>query len=68
MYFNRFDIVEAHYCFYSDYHEGLSSDKYARLCRIGKYFRPRPSLSYETLEENARYIYDELVAKESQAQ
>ena len=61
MYFDRFDIVEAYYCFYSDYHEGQWSDKYRRMSRISAYFKPRPNLSYETLEENGKYIYDSLV-------
>ncbi len=35
MYFDRFDIVSAHYAFCADYHEGQYSDLYAKLSRIG---------------------------------
>ena len=62
MYFDRFDIVEAHYLFCADYHSGQASDLYAKLCRISRWFRPRPSLSYETLSENGQAIYDNLAA------
>ncbi len=62
MYFDRFDIVEAHYLYCADYHSGQGSALYAKLCRIGRYFSPRPNLSYETLSENAREIYDNLAS------
>lgn len=64
MYFDRFDIVEAHYLYACDYHEGQWSELYARIGRIltKLRFRPRPSLNYETLSENAQVIYDNLVA------
>jgi len=65
MFFNRFDIAEAYYLFLGDYHEGQFSEKYERLCKMGQYFKPRPALSYETLEENGQAIYDALVAKEA---
>jgi len=62
--FDRFDIVEAHYCFLVEFHEGQGSEKYRRLCHILGYFKPRPSLSSNTLSENAREIYYALVEKE----
>ena len=63
--FNRFDIVEAHYAYYSDYHEGQGSRKYARLSRILGYFRPSPLFrGYESLTENGQEIYDALVERE----
>jgi hypothetical protein len=64
MYYNRFDIVEAHYWFCADYHEGQWTNKYERLCRISKYYTPSP-LSYgrRTMNENAASIYDALVSK-----
>lgn len=66
MYFDRFDIVEAHYAFCCDYHEGLHSRLYARLCRILTYLRPSPMFrGYESLSDNGRMIYDELVSKAS---
>ena len=62
MYFNRFDICDAYYLFFSDYHEGQGSDKYARLSRMLEYFKPSPMLSYDNMSENAQVIYDDLVA------
>ncbi len=63
MYFDRFDIVEAHYLYCADYHEGQASRLYARLCRILQYFKPGPNLTYETLSDNAQFIYDNLVIR-----
>lgn len=64
MYFDRFDIVEAHYLFYSLYHEGQWSEGYRKLCKITSYFSPRFSLRSESdLSENAREIFDALVKK-----
>lgn len=65
MYFDRFDIVEAHYLFYSHYHSGGASEGYKRLSRItgSMHFRPSPLLAYDTLSENAQAIYDNLVRR-----
>lgn len=64
MYFDRFDIVEAHYAFCIDYHSGQWSDLYARQCRISRYFKPAPSWNgYDSLSENAREIYDAQVKR-----
>lgn len=65
MWFDRFDIVSAHFLFLSDYHEGQWSDKYLRLCRLAHYFSPGHGLDYSTLSENGQAIYDNLVARES---
>ncbi len=65
MYFDRFDIVEAYYLFLGDYHEGQFSEKYERLCRMSKYFKPAPGLHYDSLSENGQAWYDGLVAKEA---
>lgn len=65
MYWNRFDIVEAYYLFFCDYHGGMYSPEYRRLSEITTYFKPKPNLSYETLEENAKCIYDNLVSNYS---
>ena len=62
-YFNRFDIIEAHYVFYSDYHSGQWSDFYKRLSRITGYFKPRPNISYVTLSENSKDIYAALLER-----
>lgn len=60
MFWNRFDIVEAHYLFCRDYHVGMD-DLYTRLCRIREYFKPDPRLDYDHLTENGQTIYDTLV-------
>jgi len=61
MYFNRFDICEAYYLFFTNYHAGQGSDFYYRLSRMLEYFKPSPILRYESLNENAKVIYDNLV-------
>jgi len=62
-YFDRFDIVSAHYAFAVDYHSGQWSDLYARQCRISKYFTPGAMWKgYESLTENGKEIYDRLEA------
>ena len=62
-YFARFDIAEAYYLALSHCHGGQWSREYARLCKLARTFRPRPSLSVETLSENAREIYDAACAR-----
>jgi len=65
MYWDRFDIIMAHYVFYANWHSGQWSEHYARLCRIGKYFTPAPmgiDLNSEE-NENAREIYISLCDK-----
>lgn len=65
MYFDRFDIVEAHFCFCMDYHGGMGDALYHRMTRIREdmQFRAGPMLCYERLTENGQAIYDNLVAK-----
>lgn len=64
MYFDRFDIVEAHYVFACDYYDGMGDDLYIKMCRISKYFKPSPLLmGFESLSENAKEIYNNLVEK-----
>lgn len=63
MYFDRFDIAEAWYLALSHCHGGQWSREYARLCKLGRSFRPRPSLSVDTLSENGREIYDSACAR-----
>ena len=61
MYFDRYDIVEAHYAFACDYHSGQSSDLYAKLCRISRYYSPgRAWKGYDSLSENGKAIYDNM--------
>lgn len=65
MYFDRFDICEAHYAFAVDYHGGQWSPEYAilgRLQRMG--YRPGfGGVTYDALTENGKAIYDNLVSK-----
>lgn len=64
MYFDRFDICEAHYAFAADYHAGQGSDLYARLSRISRYFRPSPLFrGYDSLSENGKEIYAGLMER-----
>ena len=63
MYFDRFDIVEAWYLALSHCHGGQWSREYERLGRLSLKFRPSPLLSVDTLNENARAIYDNACAR-----
>ena len=64
MYFDRFDIIAAHYLFCAGYYTGQNDKLYARLCRIKKYFNPGPLFEgYVSLSENGQVIYDNLVKK-----
>lgn len=63
MYFDRFDIVEAYYLFYSNYHTGQNSYEYERLSAMCKYFTPSPFLNEDNLTENSLEIYTNLVNK-----
>lgn len=65
MYFDRFDICEAYYLFGSDYHSGQFSKEYAYIGRaLNLGFKPGASLRYESLSENGKEIYDNLVKKD----
>ena len=68
-YFDRFDIVSAHYAFYSDNHGGQFSDAYSRLCRIEESpirFRPGAGWQgYQSLSDNGKEIYSDLCDKHS---
>lgn len=61
--FDRFDIAEAWYLALSHCHSGQGSNEYRRLCRLSRYFRPRPSLSAQTLTENGLEIYTAACAR-----
>lgn len=54
MYWDRFDIVSAHYTFCEQWHTGQACPLYARLCRIQRYYRPSPMGG--PLTDNAREI------------
>lgn len=57
-YFDRFDIVEAHWLALSHCHGGQWTPEYIRLCRMTRYFRPSPLLSVNSLTDNGREIYE----------
>jgi len=64
MYFDRFDICEAYYCYASDYHEGQYSKIYEIFGRLYDLkFEPRINLCFESLNENGQWIYQNLVNK-----
>ena len=61
---DRFSIVEGHYQYYVEYHEGQWSDKYRRLSGILEYFNPSPLLhNANDLDGEAREVYANLVDK-----
>ena len=62
-YFDRFDICEAYYLALSHCHGGQWSREYARLCCMADYFRPRPTLSVDSLSDNAREISERACAR-----
>jgi hypothetical protein len=64
MYFDRFDIVEAYYVFFVNYHEGQWSEKYRRQCKMQSYFKPSLSVQNGKLDGNALEIYNALVENE----
>ena len=57
MYFDRIDIIEAWYLALAHCHGGQYSREYARLSRLGRYYRPGPLFSVDSLTDNARDIY-----------
>lgn len=63
MNFDRFDICEAYFLALSHCHGGQWSREYARLCHLQTYFKPSPLLSVETLNDNAREIYENACAR-----
>jgi hypothetical protein len=66
MYFDRFDIVEAHYAFACDWYNGQACPLYARLSRIVGALRFKPSplfKGYDSLTENGQEIYNSLKTK-----
>lgn len=65
MWFDRFDICEAHFVFAMLWHEGQGSATYGKFAQLERMrFRPSPSLSEpKDLGDNAREIYRQLVIK-----
>jgi hypothetical protein len=63
MYFDRFDIVTAHYCYCVAYHSGKSSLEYRRLGRITQYFRPPFSFGDVPDTTNGRLIMSAIIRR-----
>ena len=63
MYFDRFDICEAHYVFAMLWHGGMGCSLYAKFAQFERIqFRPSPSLcGPEDLTENGLEIYQQLL-------
>jgi len=63
MYFDRFDICEAHYLFAMLWHDGQSGQIYRKFAQLERIeFRPSPCLSDpKHLTENGREIFRQLV-------
>lgn len=63
MYFDRFDIAEAHYVYAMHYHAGGDTKRrdFWRLSRMR--FRPSPLLDLDRLTENGREIYNALAER-----
>ena len=63
MYFDRFDICEAHYMFAMLWHGGIGCPIYWKFGQLERLrFRPSPCLNDPRgLNENAREIYRQLV-------
>ena len=62
---NRFDIVEAYYCYFVLYHGGQYSVDYRRMCNMQRYYRPSSfgGDKPERLTEGAREIFDSLMER-----
>jgi hypothetical protein len=64
--FDRLDIIEAHYLFLTEHHEGQGSESYSKLSTIGTYYTPSfAGPSWESLSPNARDIYRDLCKREN---
>ena len=63
MFFDRFDICEAHYLFACLYHEGMGSETYAKFAQLERIeFRCAPGIQEpRDLSENGRSIFRDLV-------
>ena len=62
MYFDRFDILSAYYLYGSTYNNGQGSKEYAYMGRaLNAGFNPSPIFSLDSLSDNGRAIYQQLV-------
>src|SRR5438045_4041829 len=58
----RFAVVEGAYWYCADYHEGQASRLYRHLSKLGRYYKPGPSVSSSRLEDDSREVYEMLEA------
>ena len=65
MIFNRFDLVEAYYVYFVNFHGGQNSVEYKRLSKMLNYFTPRKSLRdnpcIDQLEDTGKQVYSDLL-------
>ena len=62
MQFDKFDICSAYYLFGMEYHSGQWSKEYAYMGRaMNAGFKPGLTFSYDSLTDNGKAIYDNLV-------
>lgn len=59
LYYNRLDIVDAHYWWNVNHHNGQCSREYIRQCNISSYYTPS-RLANGPDGENSQLIYDQL--------
>lgn len=62
MYFDRFDVVEAHMVFAALYHTGQDSELYRRLCRCQRLLNNHGLTDPDMLTENGEAIFAQLLA------
>ncbi len=66
MQWDRFDICEAYYMFATLYHSGQYSKTYEIFGRLERMqFKPSVALSVDSLTDNGRLIYNNLVNRRS---
>ena len=64
MEFSKFDILSAYYLYGMYFHSGQGSKEYAYMGRATNAgFKPGLSFSYQSLSDNGKAIYDNLVEK-----
>ena len=63
--FDRFDIVEAWFCYWNAWHGGQFTDGYRNLCRAMNLGKLRDNADqFDTLSENAQAIYRKLALQD----
>lgn len=57
--YDRVDIIQAYYWYYTNYHTGIMSKEYAKLCKMQRYYKPGRFENMPTTFA-AAYIYNQL--------